>query len=199
MSRTSAEALLALFATRDLATSIVGDLTEESRGRTWFWTQVFGTALALCFKSIVAAPLRSLGFTLVGLIIYGGIYAALMTVSGLWWYPWNRVGDLDFWLRVVSVVTLTNLATGIVVGRWVWSDGMSGLAPLTALWLAVWVFWVLRLFVDAWWWSWALATVVAFPFFCLSPLLLGGALGRRLTTRTLALRSSDRGPSSPRR
>jgi hypothetical protein len=182
MSRASAaEALLALFATRDLATSIVGDLTEESRGRVWFWTQVLGAALALCFKSIVAAPLRSLWLALMGLMIYAGTYVALMAVSGLWWYPWNRVGELDFWIRLALVATLTNFGTGLVVGRWVTRGGMSGLAPLAALWLVAWVLWMLRLFVYTWWWTWALAAVLAFPFLCLSPLLVGGALGRRLS------------------
>jgi hypothetical protein len=181
MSRASAaEALLALFATRDLAASIVGDLTEESRSRVWFWSQILGAALALCFKSIVAAPLRSLWLALVGLLIYAGIYAALMTASGLWWYPWHRVGEPEFWIRLALVAAFTNFATGMVVGRCVGRDGMSGIAPLAVVWLAAWIFWMLRLFVYTWWWTWVLTAVLAFPFLCLSPLLIGGALGRRL-------------------
>jgi hypothetical protein len=182
MSSTSAaEALLALFASRDVATSIVGDLTEESRGRAWFWTQILGTALALCFKNVTAAPLRALWLALVGLLIYGGIYAALMTVSGLWWYPWHRIGTLDFWVRAVPVVTLANLATGMVIGRWISRGGISGLAPLTVLWIAAWVFWMVFLLVDTSAWKWG--AVLAFPFLCLSPLVLGGALGRRSARR----------------
>jgi hypothetical protein len=181
MSRASAaESLLALFTTRDLATSIVGDLTEECRGGVWFWAQILGTALALCFKSIFAAPLRSLWLSLVGLLIYAGIHTVLMAMGGLWWYPWNRVGEPEFWIRVALVATFTNFTTGMVVGRWVVRDGMSGLAPLTALWLAAWVLWMLRLFVSTWWWAWILAAVLAFPFLCLSPLLIGGAFGRKL-------------------
>jgi hypothetical protein len=181
MSRASAaEALLSLFATRDLAVSIVGDVTEESRSRVWFWTQILGAALALCFKSIVAAPLRSMSLALVGLLVYGGTYAMLMTLSGLWWYPWNRVGEPGFWIRLALVATLTNFATGLVVGRWVARDGMSGLGPLVVLWLAAWVLWMLRLFVYTWWWAWVLAAVLAFPFLCLAPLVIGGALGRKL-------------------
>jgi hypothetical protein len=177
-SASAAETLLALFASRDVATSIVGDLTEESRGRAWFWAQILRTATALCFKSIVAAPLRALWLALVGLLIYGGIYAALMTASGLWWYPWHRVGAPDFWVRAIFVVTLANLTTGMVIGRWISRGGISGLAPLAVLWIAAWMFWMVLLLVDASSWMWA--AVLAFPFLCLSPLLLGGVLGQRL-------------------
>jgi hypothetical protein len=54
--RTAAEALLALFAGRERATAIFGDLTEmaASRGRRWFWTAYLRTLVTFGWRSPVA-------------------------------------------------------------------------------------------------------------------------------------------------
>jgi len=75
-----AQRLLSLFTEPAHAESIVGDLTEEScaRGRSWFWRQISSTAFALCLKSVRAAPWRSLWLGGAALVLWLGIYAALI-------------------------------------------------------------------------------------------------------------------------
>jgi len=78
-----AEALLSLFAARDRAAAIVGDLTEESRarGNVWFYLHLFGTALALCFAGVRSEPLHSFWRATAGLIIWKLLYIGLLAAT----------------------------------------------------------------------------------------------------------------------
>ncbi len=53
------EILLSLFASKDCAAAIAGDLTEERqhRGSIWFWLNVLRTTFSLCGKTVADAPL----------------------------------------------------------------------------------------------------------------------------------------------
>ncbi len=67
-SAVSAQCLLSLVSTPEKAASIVGDLEEESstRGRSWFWWNVFRTAAAHLGRDLHDAPLRMLAFAFWG-------------------------------------------------------------------------------------------------------------------------------------
>ena len=187
-----AQRLLSLFTEPAHAESIVGDLTEEScaRGRSWFWRQISSTAFALCLKSVRAAPWRSLWLGGAALVLWLGIYAALLAITGLYGFlRYFDPADLDaslsaaplgFWIRVVSAVVATNFLTGVILGRWASRGVMNGSAPLVVLWLASWVAWpFLAQLVYALSWYWIVGGVFAFPFVYLVPLLAGSAVARR--------------------
>ena len=159
-----------------------GDLLEESRlrGKAWFTLHVLGIAFALCLQSLRSAPARFLCLGALAFAVYVGIYLVLLPISGLLWYPWHRINEPDFWIRVILVVVFSNLLTGMVLGRWVSYRGMNGIVPLVVLWLAVWMIWpFLGEFVHSWPRVSNLRLALAFPCLYLLPLLVGGALARR--------------------
>jgi hypothetical protein len=186
-----AQTLLSLFTARDRAESIIGDLTEDSRsrGRIWFFLQVSGTASALCLKSVVSAPWRSLGLGTAAFVLWLAVYLALAGLTGmlgmLQYYPGYLEMSLTtappgFWVRVVLVVVGANFLTGLILGRWSASSAMSSSAPLVVLWLASWVAWpFLAKFLYSFSWYWIVAGALTFPFFYLIPLLAGSMLARR--------------------
>ncbi|MGJ5820644.1 hypothetical protein [Paludibaculum fermentans] len=67
-STVAAQWLLSLVSEPKNATSMVGDLEEEAstRGRGWFWWNVFRTAAAHLGRDLHDAPLRMLGFAFWG-------------------------------------------------------------------------------------------------------------------------------------
>lgn len=76
-----AEWILSLLEPPERASSTVGDLMEEAAGRgpLWFWIQVTCTALILLWRGLTAAPLRMIGFAVMGW--FGCMAASLV----LWW------------------------------------------------------------------------------------------------------------------
>jgi hypothetical protein len=182
-----AENLLALFTARDVSESIVGDLVEQrpAHGRGWFAREVAQLAFALCFKSLVAAPWRTIRLAVLGWCTYTGALLILFVASGLPWYPWHRVHEPGFWVRFGLVVFVANLVTGGVLTRWAPKSG-SAIAPLTTLWL---VGWLLSPFavalVDArvpWPWdrpSGIVWSAVLVPVLYVVPLLLGALVAQR--------------------
>jgi hypothetical protein len=181
-------AFLSLFTSPDRASSIVGDLTAESgtHGRLWHARQLIGIAAALWFRSICSAPARSLVLALVALAIWIACYAAFLFVSGLPWYPWHRVGEPEFWIRVAVFHVGANLAAGVLVGSLSFR-GANALGPLLGLLLAaVLTQAVVAALLSPWPQAAVvlamrlLAIVVAFPMLCLLPLVAGGTLIRRV-------------------
>jgi len=184
-SNTFAEDLLALFTTREVAASIVGDLIEQShsRARGWFAWEVVRLAFALCFGTVISAPRQALRLAGLGLAVYVAAYVILFVAIGLPWYPWHRVGTFDFWVRVAIVAFVSNLTTGAILARRSSSGSVSAIGPLTALWVTLWL--IQSLFVYPW-----LATpwprpLAMFPVLYLIPLLLGAAIGQRRITRLI--------------
>ena len=179
------EAFLSLFTTVDMAASIVGDLSEERLGRCRYWLRVAGIGLSLCLGSVRGAPGRCLGLGLLGSVVYLGVWLAVLVASGLPWFPWNRAGQTEFWLRIALVVGLANLVTGFILGRWVSVRGTNALAPLSLLWLAAWpaelVFVALMHIHEPVEASFGLLVLAAlgYPLLGLLPLTVGGAVGRR--------------------
>jgi hypothetical protein len=189
---TFAEKLLALFTTREVAASIVGDLIEQShvRARGWFTCEVVRLAFALCFRTLVSAPGRALRLAGLGLAVYTATYAILFVAIGLPWYPWNRVATPDFWVRVGVVVVVSNLLTGAILARWPSHGNVRPIAPLTALWFAAWLIWPLIVSAvnssSATPAPWTLAwTALIFPFLYLVPLLVGAVIGQRRIARVI--------------
>lgn len=185
MRRNFAEELLALFTARDVAESIVGDLIEQrdAHRQGWFAREVARLAFALCFQSVVAAPWRAIRLAALGWAIYAGAFVILFVASGLPWYPWHRVDEPSFWVRLGLVVFVANLITGGVLARRPSRRG-SAIAPLMTLWLVGWLvspFW-LALEGLPWPWSkpsgvfWSAALV---PLLYLVPLLLGAFVAQR--------------------
>jgi len=180
-----AENLLALFTARDVAESIVGDLVEQrhAHGRGWFACEIARLAFALCFKSLVAAPWRAVRFAALGWAVYFGTLVVLFTATGLPWYPWHRVDEPGFWVRLGLVVFVANLVAGGVLSRWA-PKGSSAIAPLTTLWLIAWVVSPFMVaLVDPWPWRAGTAgvvwTAVAVPLLYVVPLLLGALIAQR--------------------
>jgi hypothetical protein len=180
-----AENLLALFTARDVAESIVGDLVEQryAHGRGWFACEVARLAFALCFKSLAAARWRAVRLAAIGWAVYFGTLFVLFTATGLPWYPWHRVDEPSFWVRLGLVVFIANLVAGGALSRWA-SKGGSAVAPLTTLWLVAWVVApCIVALVDPWPWRAGTAgvvwTVVAVPLLYVAPLLLGALIAQR--------------------
>jgi len=186
-SNTIAENLLALFTAREIAASIVGDLTEQShfRARGWFACEVIRLAFALCVGALVSAPGRALRLAGLGLAVYVAAYLILFIASGLPWYPWHRVGTADFWVRVAVVAFVSNLATGAILARRRSSGSLSAIGALTALWFAVWLIQSVYRGSTTPWPSVLAWTAVIFPFLYLVPLLLGAAIGQRRIARVI--------------
>jgi hypothetical protein len=199
-SNTFAENLLALFTTREVAASIVGDLIEQAhfRARGWFACEVIRLAFALCFGALVSAPGRTLRLAGLGFAVFVAAYLILFIASGLPWYPWHRVGTTDFWVRVAAVAFVSNLTTGAILARRRSSGNVSAVGPLTAVWFAAWLIQSLFVWAVYPWpaselyrgatppWLWPLAwTPLIFPFLYLVPLLLGAAIGQRRIARVI--------------
>jgi hypothetical protein len=194
-----AENLLALFTAREVAASIVGDLTEQShaRGRGWFAREVVRLAFALCFKGAVSAPGRALRLAGLGLTVYGGTYVVLFIVAGLPWYPWHRTYEPAFWVRLGLVVVFSNLATGAILAQRPSNAGISAIASLTVVWFTAWVIHLLVLTIGVLgvgrglvpWPAtppspWViLGPVLGVPLFGLFPLLLGAVIAQRRIAR----------------
>jgi hypothetical protein len=183
-----AEDLLSVFAARDRAVTIVGDLTEQSRarGRGWLMREIARVALALLFRPLFAAPWRALRVAGVGLAVYAVVYAVVFVASGLPWYPWHRVGESGFWIRAGLVVVASNFLTGIVLGQRPPNGSISPIAPLTVLWLAAWLISLVSIAIagpSAWpldaWQTARFLGVLGFPVLYLLPLLLGAVIARR--------------------
>lgn len=189
-NRSFPERLLSLFATRDVAESIVGDLAEQRRSRVrgWFTLEVVRIAVALCLRALSAAPRRALGLAVLGVCVYGGLYLLLFVVSGLPWYPWHRVNEPGFWVRLGLVIVAANFLTGAILARRRTLGAVNPVAPLAALWLALWLLAVvaLALVLSVGFWRglvpwraavphvWAITSpVLLFPVLYQLPLLLG--------------------------
>lgn len=101
-----AEWLLVLFATRDVATSIVGDLIEEGRqhGSWWFWSHALRTTLALCGREIACKPGRFLALVFFGIVSYE--HAVLIT----------DVAWVSRWSWIVTVVLTGRLVAPFLLG-----------------------------------------------------------------------------------
>jgi hypothetical protein len=172
---------------RELATTIVGDLTEQAhfRGRGWFAREVLRVAFGFCVRSLISAPLRALCLAGLGFAVYAGAYAVLFVASGLPWYPWHRIHEPGFLVRLALVVAASNLVTGVLLGRRAVRGGVGAVAPLTAFWLAAWLIspFVTKLTLWPWLQFWL---VLAFPFLYLLPLLLGAVIAQRRMTARIA-------------
>jgi hypothetical protein len=183
LPRSFADDLLALFTSRELAESIVGDLIEQrhAHSRGWFACEVARLAFALCFKGLVAAPWRACRLAALGWAIYAGTSVVLFVASGLPWYPWHRVHEPGFWIRLGFVVFVANLVTGGILVRRSSGSG-SAVAPLVTLWLAGWLvspFWI-ALVDERFPWPWFKASgIVLVPLVYLVPLLLGAFVAQR--------------------
>jgi hypothetical protein len=184
--RRSADNLLALFTSREVAESIVGDLLEQRQAhrRGWFACEVARIALALCCTDLAAAPWRTCRLAALGWAVYAGSSVLLFVASGLPWYPWHLVNQPGFWLRLGLVLFAANLLTGGILARWPPRSG-SAIAPLIALWLAGWLLsplWI-TLADDRFAWPGAdvpgrVASTVLVPLLYLVPLLLGAFFGQ---------------------
>lgn len=175
------EAFLSLFTSPDRAANIVGDLLEESRARSGLWyLRIPGIALALSLQSARRAPGRCLVLGALGVTVYFCVWSGLFLAMGLPWYPWHRMGEPAFWVRIALVVVCANLISGFIVGRWVSIRGTNALVPLVLLWLVAWPTELVlaklvyvRMPVGM-----LAAAALAFPLLGLVPLVAGGTFAR---------------------
>jgi hypothetical protein len=105
-----AELLLSLFATRDVAASIAGDLTEESRdnGSWWFWSHALRTTVALCGREIARRPAHLLPVVLFGIFSYE--HATLIT-DAAWVSSWSWIVRVILMGRLIAPFLLGLAAT----------------------------------------------------------------------------------------
>ena len=106
--------LLTLFTSPEHAVSIQGDLTEEARtrGRIWFWSQVLRTTGALCWKGFRQSP-----FAILGLAVSGGAAWFLMIAGGTAVEFTFRSLGLPINIRLLPLLLLGALLTGMILGR----------------------------------------------------------------------------------
>jgi hypothetical protein len=200
------EDLLALFTSRERAATIVGDLVEQSlaQRRGWFTRQVIRVALALWWRSVICAPGRALARAGLGAAVFGGVYVALFIASGLPWYPWQRVHEASFIVRLGLVLVVANFLTGTILARRSGVEqGPRAFSALLVVWSVGWLIWPLfawRFFpsaTDGQWaglipwpawaaWPYVFLAGLMFPLLYLVPLLLGGVLAQRRVARTQA-------------
>jgi hypothetical protein len=105
-----AEWLLSLFATRDVAASIVGDLIEESRehGSWWFWPHAIRTTMAFCGREIACRPGRFLALVFFGIVSYEH---ALLLTDVTWVSRWSWIVRVILIGRLVAPFLLGLLAS----------------------------------------------------------------------------------------
>lgn len=94
-----ADSLLALFTSPDRASSIIGDLAEQTHahGRTWFSLQVVRTTVALFWQDLAEAPLRISALVIAGIIPHSVMAALIALPLGqvVGWLP--NYGPLTGW------------------------------------------------------------------------------------------------------
>jgi hypothetical protein len=186
---------LSLFTTADRSASIVGDLAEESRTRGvgWFWLQVARTGLALCFRSVSSAPIRSLLLAPSGIALSEALYIGALRLTGLDEFVRSYdpsqltvelfLSKISIWIFAIAFLVTANLVVGLGLGRWASTKTMNGCVPAVTLllvYLAVWPF--LAAFVFHLPVTLNIAGAVAAPFVYIAPLLAGGTIGRWRTT-----------------
>jgi hypothetical protein len=181
-----ADHLLALFTSREVAESIVGDLLERRHAhrRGWFAFEVARLALTLCCNDVVAAPWRACRQAALGWAVYICSSVIVFIASGLPRYPWHRVDEPVFWIRLWLVFFVANFVTGAILARRR-SSSASAIAPLIILWLVGWLvlpFWIT--FVgERLQWPWAdvpgiVSSAALVPLCYLIPLVLGACVGQ---------------------
>lgn len=174
---------------RENAATIVGDLNELSlsRRRGWFTREVIRTAVAFWIRSVRAAPLRALGSAGIGLGVYFCVYGALFVASGLPWFPWHRMHEVGFSLRLWAVVFISNLLTGAFLARRLSPRRAHAIASLMVLWIAasmIWPMFALSTYPWAWWprplyMPWAFVVAVSLPLLLyVAPLMIGVIVSR---------------------
>ena len=187
MLRGFADNLLALFTSREVAESIVGDLLERRHAhrKGWFAFEVARLALTLCCNDVVAAPWRACRLAALGWAVYFCSSVIVLVASGLPWYPWHRVGEPVFWARLGLGFFAANVVTGAVLARWR-SSSASAIAPLVVLWLVGWLFlpfWISFIGGRSQW-PWVdvpgiVLSAALVPVCYLIPLVLGAFIGQR--------------------
>jgi hypothetical protein len=116
----TADWLLSLFTTQDVAASISGDLIEEARDRGpwWFWSHTLRTTFALCGREIVRRPDRFL--TIVFFAVFSHEHALLIT-EPTWVSQWSWIVRVILVGRLVAPFML-GLLTAFLAGE----SGMAG-------------------------------------------------------------------------
>jgi hypothetical protein len=183
LERSYGEAFLSLFTSPDRAVAIIGDLREESprRSAAWHLLKISSVALALCRERARSVPLRYSALATLGLGTYATVWSVLFVASGLPWYPWHRVNEPAFWIRLALVVVIANLLTGFILGRWVSIRGTNAVAPVVFFWLIA--FPVETVLAKLMFPGLPLGELVlfacGFPLCAVLPLIVGGILARR--------------------
>jgi hypothetical protein len=183
--------------TREAAAAIVGDITESHGPRIGrFWLDIGSSAFALLVHSISRGPWTAVTLGFLGLALWFSIYCVVrvaLAAAGL--IPIDisiaecAVVSLSGFVLLAAALVSSNLLAGVAIGYRARVDGMNRCVPLALFWalamialpLADW----LRVSVT---WSCMLIYLLGLPLFYILPLLYGGALGGRISTRQRAAR-----------
>jgi hypothetical protein len=97
-----AQRLLAFFTSKDSAEGIAGDLAEarEAASSFWFWRQVLATAVTLWGRTIIGAPLRSLGLAFGGCLLLAS--STLGGIAAVSLFP-QYLGSAPSWIVLASL------------------------------------------------------------------------------------------------
>jgi pimeloyl-ACP methyl ester carboxylesterase len=92
------ERLFSLFASRDRAEALAGDLAEERtrRGPRWYWLHVVGITFALLRNVVTEAPLRVLALAVAVAVVFAA--PAIAGVAGVYMFP--VAADWTGWLAL---------------------------------------------------------------------------------------------------
>ena len=184
-----AEGLLCLTLPPDRAETIAGDLVEEShtRGGRWFAGALVGVSVAMFFHAFGAARVRTLMKLVLGLVVWFTVYAATRVggaVLGL--QPLvvdvRSIPDAPFGTLVYlgGVLLLSNLVTGLVLGRGAGVGGMNPVMPLAVFWASAAVIGLCAdILSGAATWYCTCLYVFGVPALYIAPLVLGGVLSAR--------------------
>jgi hypothetical protein len=120
-----AERLLRLFASREEASTIAGDLRElaVTRGKLWFWFAVARTVPSLLWRDLTSAPLFLLGLAVRGLLVMVSL--------------WTLIGFITLGLlfRLAQIAGLTNPGIEVVFTA-MWLCTITLIQFITGLYLA---------------------------------------------------------------
>ncbi len=122
-------ALLTLFTSPERAASIQGDLTEgaQTRGRIWFWSQVFRATGVRCLKGFPRSPFEIIGLTVCGMAAWTVTGIVLVTLAD----------SIEIMLQSRGVLVAIRAAPVMLFGTFVTAIILVRVAPVRGIYAIV--------------------------------------------------------------
>ena len=121
-----AEWILGLVTSREQATTIVGDFTEQAaaRGAVWFWSRVLRTAASITWRGVAEDPIHITGVAFTGFVaglvpvtLFGIVFGIVLIIVGFHPNPIDY-GSVGWLIPVYALYWVTSLWIGRKLARW---------------------------------------------------------------------------------